>query len=354
MSLFPTVTAATQLCAGCTLEFEPMDTLGSRDDPAGVGMLADVLRMGDQGYLVSSDVLGGVVIVHDSEGRYQRELTREGEGPGELRGPPQFAKGAGGIVLLGPGTPMLHLYSSDLDLTRTFQVPAVIARSVGPDPVTGGWLVSYIGGDDGSQAGILLLDEGGDAIRSMEPGEESSTLRRSPVDAIRGAESTIWTASMDGLVEVFDQDLGLLGALKLEVPGMDIELPGGGAGGVAAVTDIRLAPDGSGVWVFAWAPVVSPSELLAELQGGAPNLERIIDTFIYSVRLDPSGLTLVGTDQLDTMVRPLGDGDLAYDLVDTPDGNRVVRVGRLRFSGGPLRAPAAADPSLVPGPERVM
>ena len=59
----------------------------------------------------------------------------------------------------------------------------------------------------------------------------------------------------------------------------------------------------------------------------------MFDTFIYSVRLDPNGLTLVGQDQLDTMVRPL-DGDFAYDLVDTPDGNRRVRVGQLRFTKG--------------------
>ena len=48
MSLFLTVTAATQLCAGCTLEFEPTDTLGSTADPAGGGLLAELLRMGDQ------------------------------------------------------------------------------------------------------------------------------------------------------------------------------------------------------------------------------------------------------------------------------------------------------------------
>ena len=57
-----------------------------------------------------------------------------------------------------------------------------------------------------------------------------------------------------------------------------------------------------------------------------------MDTFIYSVRLDPGGLTLIGRDQLDTLVRPLGDGDLACDLADTPDGNRRVRVGRLHFT----------------------
>ena len=103
MSLLLSVVSATQLCAGCTLEeFEPLDTLGAAGDPAGVGMLAEVLRTGDQGYLVSSDVLGGVVIVYDSEGRYQRELTRQGDGPGELGGPPRFAMGPGGIAFSNP------------------------------------------------------------------------------------------------------------------------------------------------------------------------------------------------------------------------------------------------------------
>ena len=107
----------------------------------------------------------------------------------------------------------------------------------------------------------------------------------------------------------------------------------------AQVNDIRLAPDGSGIWVFAIAPAVSMSELMealneARAQGGPPEVERLADTFVYSVRLDPNGLTLVGRDQLDTLVRPLGDGDLAFDLVDTPDGNRRVRVGRLRFTKG--------------------
>lgn len=333
MSLLLTATAVTQLCAGCTLEFEPLDTLGAADDPAGVGRLADVLRIGDSGYLVSSDVLGGVVIVYGPEGRYRRELTREGDGPGEFRGPPRFAMGASGIVLQGPGSPMLNLYTRDLDLMRTVRIPSGRAVSIQPDPATGGWIVSYVGGDDGSTAGILLLDPGGEIVRSMQAGEESTALRRRVVGPIRGADGLIWVASVGGVVEVFDRDLRLLGSQELELPGLDIQSPGGRAGGAALVTDIRLAPDGSGVWVFAFAPAVNSSDLMGELQRGAPTLERIIDTFVYSVRLHPDGLTLVGTDQLDTLVRPLGEGDLAFDLVDTPDGNRRVRVGRLRLSG---------------------
>ena len=341
MSVFLTVTAATQLCAGCTLEFEPTDTLGAREDPAGVGMLADVLDLGNQGYLVSSDALGGVVIVYDSEGRYQRELTREGDGPGELRGEPRFAMGAGGIALWGG--PRLHLYSHDLGFSRTVQVPGGV-NSVFWDQVTDAWLVGYFGVSEGSEPGtrqvdarILLLDQSGDSIRSLQFDREASMLtRRPPVDAIRGADNTIWTASMDGVVEVFDQDLGLLGSLELELP-----RDGRMAWRRLSVRGHRPPPRTGRRRRLGVRPRSSESvsEIIEELdrldaEGREPNLERLADTFIYSVRLDPSGLTLVGTDRLDTLVRPLGDGDLAFDLVDTPDGNRRVRVGRLRFSGG--------------------
>ena len=341
MSLALTAVSAIQLCAGCTVEFEPRDTLGAAEDPAGVGIFAEVLDMGDLGYLVSSEVLGGVVIVYDSEGRYQRELTREGDGPGELRGEPVFAMGAGGIVLFEPGSPRLHFYSSDLAFTKTVQVSGMV-RTVLWDTVTEGWLVTYLGVAEGAEAGaprmdarILFLDQGGDTIRSMQADERSSVLGRA-TDAIRGPDNTLWTASLAGMVEVFDQDLGFVDSLHLELPGMD-EWDFSDGGTPAAVNDIRLAPDGSGVWVFAIAPAVSMSELMealneARAQGGPPDIERLADTFIYSVRLDPSGLTLVGRDQLDTLVRPLGDGDLAFDLADTPDGNRRVRVGRLHFT----------------------
>ncbi len=330
MSLLLTVTAATQLCAGCTVEFEPTDTLGSTADPAGGGLIAEVLRMGDRGYLMSSDLLGPVVIVYDSEGRFQRELTREGDGPGELRGFPEFAMGPGGILIHEQRAPSLHLYSSDLEFTRTFRVPGVVG-SVQPDPLTGGWLVSYMGADDGTEAGVLLLDQGAEVVRTMPVGEESSSLSLMVGDAIRGTDGRIWIASMLGVVEVFDEDLALLGSLELELPGLDAWNPNTGpAAPPAMVLGMRPTPDGSGVWVFAFAPVIDPNEI-RRLQGPRPSVEEMFDTFIYSVRLDPSGLILVGTDQLDTLVRPLGDGDLAYDLVDTPDGNRRIRVGRLRF-----------------------
>ena len=333
MSLFLTVTAATQLCAGCTLEFEPTDTLGSTADPAGGGLLAEVLGMGDQGFLMSSDALGPVVIVYDSEGRFQRELTREGDGPGELRGFPELAMGPGGILIHEQFAPSLHLYSSDLEFTRTFRVPGV-AGSVQSDPLTGGWLVSYMGAADGTEAGILLLDQAGEVVRTMPVGEESSSLRVMAGDAIRGTDGRIWIASMLGTVEVFDEDLGLLGSLDLELPGLDAWNPATGpAAPPAMVLGMRAAPDGSGVWVFAFAPVIDPTEVRRS-QGPRPSVEEMFDTFIYSVRPGPNGLTLVGTDQLDTLVRPLGEDDLAYDLVDTPDGNRVVRVGRLRFDDG--------------------
>ncbi len=330
MSLVLSIVSATQLCAGCTVEFEALDTLGATGDAAGVGMIADVLRMGDQGYLVSSDVLGGVVIVYDSEGRYQRQLTREGGGPGEFLSPPQFAMSAGGILLHERFAPTLHLFSSDLDFTRTIRINGV-AGSIQPDPVNEGWLVSYDKGGDGSEAGILLLDQNGDLVRSMQPGAESSSLSYITGDAIRGGDRMIWVASVVGIVEVFNEDMGLQGSLQLELPGMDAWNPDTGpAAPPAMVTDMRLAPDGSGVWVFALGPVTS----LTDLRGLSrpPPLEELFDTFVYSIGLDSNGLTLIGADRFDNLVRPLGNSDLAFDLVNMPDGDRRVRVGRLRLT----------------------
>lgn len=105
-----------------------------------------------------------------------------------------------------------------------------------------------------------------------------------------------------------------------------------GRDGNTEADSLYAFPAAERLWVFAFAPVTDPNEI-RRLQGPRPSVEEMFDTFIYSVRLDPSGLALVGTDQLDTLVRPLGDGELAYDLVDTPDGNRVVRVGRLHYEG---------------------
>ena len=171
MSLILNTIGAIQLCAGCTVDFEPRVTLGAAEDPTGPGTFAELLDMGDRGYLVSSEVLGGVVILYDSEGRYQRELTREGDGPGELREPPKFAGGPGGIILMEPGSVRLHLYTSDLEFIRTSQVPgAVFLGSIKPSPATGGWLVSYCGVDYG-ETGILLLDQEANVVRSMQAGE---------------------------------------------------------------------------------------------------------------------------------------------------------------------------------------
>lgn len=182
MSPFLNAVSAIQLCAGCTIEFEPLDTLGAAEDPVGVGIFAEVLNLGDRGYLVSSEVLGGVVIVYDSEGRYQRELTREGDGPGELRNEPMFAMGPGGIVLFEPGRPRVHFYSNDLAFTKTLQVSGMV-QTVLWDTVTESWLVTTLGVGEGPEPGaprmvarILFLDQGGDTIRSMQPDERSSAL----------------------------------------------------------------------------------------------------------------------------------------------------------------------------------
>lgn len=338
MSVILNTIGAIQLCAGCTVEFESRVTLGAAEDPTGPGIFAEVLDMGDQGYLVSSEVLGGVAIVYDSEGRYLRELTREGEGPGELREPPKFASGPGGIILMEPGSARLHLYSNDLEFIRTLQVPgAVFLGSIRPYPATGGWMASYRG-EDYREVGILLLDQEGNVVRSMQAGEESGSLLAS---LIPGTDGMIWGSSLFGQIVLFDEDLELLGSLGLALPGMEgwEESARTTGGWPAQVNDIRLAPDGSGLWVFAVGPEerfveLSLDEFRDEVMANRYAPEQVADAYLYWIRLEPDGLTLVGRANFDTQVRPLGDGDLAYDILGTPDGNRRVRVGRLRFTKG--------------------
>lgn len=338
MSMVLSTVSAIQLCAGCALEFETRVTLGSRDDPAGPGFFAEVLDVGDQGYLVSSEVLGGVVLVYDSEGRYQRELTREGEGPGELSGQPRFASGPGGVIMLEPGSPRVHLFSRELEFIRTFLIPGVsVVWSVRSDPATGGWLAGYLG-EDFVETGVLLLDQEGNVVRSIQAGEGADSVRGWQ-SVIRGTDGMIWRAALFGRVELLDEDLALLGSIQLELPGMEGWEPPreGGGGWLAQVNDIRLAPDGSGLWVFAMAPeeklaALSVEELRDEIVANAGAVEQVADAYVYWVRMDPDGLTVVGMDNFDTLVRPLGDEDLAFDLFETPDGNRRARVGRLRLT----------------------
>lgn len=343
MGLFANVAAAVQLCGGCALEYEVLDTLGAAEDPAGVGLFAEALSVGSLGYLASSNVLGGVVIVYDSAGHYRRELTREGDGPGELRAAPTFAQSTGGILMLEPGAVRMHLFSDDLSFKKTLLLPGVaVAWSVQPDPAIGGWLVTGLG-EDLDRNRTVFLDQEGNVVRTLSAEGNPRGPRHARPRVIRGPDGMIWSTSLFGLVEVFDEDLSMLDSLQLELPGMEGWEPGRPdepSGWPAQVNDVRPAPDGAaGVWIFAFAPArsvdeTSVAEALRGLREETLTLDEAADAFVYWVSLTPDGLKLLGRDRFDTLVRPLGYGDLAYDIIETPDGNRRVRVGRLRLIPG--------------------
>ncbi len=336
MSVILHSATAMQLCVGCTLEFQPQDTLGTAEDPVGVGVFADVVRIGDEGYLVSSDAADGVVIVYDTEGNYQRELNRVGDGPGEFNMSPRFARNGSGILMHEWRSPRLHLWSDDLTFVKAFQMPIGQGGAIHSDPLTGGWLVSYRSGAE--DAGILLLDANGDVIRTMSPDVKSRSLSYFTAGVIRDARGRIWISSMAGMVDVFDKHLNLIGSLELPFPWMDKWKPELRAGlPPVVVMDMRLAPDSSGVWVYAFVPVVDPDEI-DFMPDPMPPPDELADTYISWVSLEANGLVIKGTDRLDELIRPM-DGESAFDLVETPDGNRRVRVGRLllrKTSGGEL------------------
>ena len=340
--------ATMQLCVGCTLEFQPIVTLGAAEDPVGVGVFAEVLRIGDQGYLVSSDAADGVVIVYDSEGQYQRELNRVGDGPGELSTSPRFARGDNGILMHEWRSPRLHLWSDDLMFVKTFQMPVGQGGAIHSDPLTGGWLVSYLSGAE--DAGILLVNAAAELIRSMRPDVKAPSLSYFTGDVIRDVNGRIWISSIAGMVDVFDEHLNRLGSLALPLPWMDEWNQDPGRSGLPPVfiTDLRLAPDGSGVWIYAWVPVVDPKEI-DFMPDPMPPPDELNDTFIYWVSLEANHLVIEGTDRHDRLIRPL-DAGFAFDVLETPDGNRRVRVGRLllqKRSGVEIFGNTVVDPQVV-------
>ena len=238
-----------------------------------------------------------------------------------------------------PGSARLHLYTSDLQFIRSLQVPGAVMswhRFSRIRQPAAGW--SAIVGKTTASRGSCCSTRKATWSARCRAGEDRG---RGLQNVILRADGMIWSSSLFGMIVLFNEDLELLGSLQLELPGMERwEKSARDTGGwPAQVTDIRRAPDGSGLWVFA----VGPEERFVELS---------LDEFRDEVKCQPvrtgagcRRLPLLGSpgagwsdpcgmDHFDTQVRPLGDGDLAYDLQETPDGNRRVRVGRLRFTKG--------------------
>ncbi|MFO7893952.1 MAG: hypothetical protein R6U63_09465 [Longimicrobiales bacterium] len=96
----------------------------------------------------------------------------------------------------------------------------------------------------------------------------------------------------------------------------------------ALVSDIHWTEDGL-LWVFVTAPA-SGFRPSPEVRRSQP--EQIYDGLVYVV--DPIEHVVITRARFDAIVRPLSEG-WAYHLYSTPDGDRRIVLGQLRFRAQP-------------------
>jgi len=326
---------AIQVCPPCTVEFAPSDTLGSLDDPASVGPLAEVFRFEDGRILISSETWGSMVLTYDANGHYSGTLGRDGQGPGEFSTAVRFVPSQRGVAVHELRTPRVHEFSADLAFLDSFWLPGVgwsLAQKS-----DGEWLsvASRVRGD--SVEVVHVLSEDGEVQSSFyhvpADGGLAELVHRVAVDD----KSHVWLTSLNGVVRVFSES-GVLIADHL-LPSQDLGKP----------LPLQLAPDqrppgqimgvethGDGtIWVFSAEPDADWKKPRLGGLFGVPSPEEIHDTILYVLRLTDGGVEEVATQRFDTLLRGLGNG-WAYDLVDTPDGDRRVRIGSLTLKPSSL------------------
>jgi hypothetical protein len=71
-------------CESCRVEITPIVQLGSSDDPAGFGSVAELAINSQHQYAVSSNTFPGEIFWYDVDGRFVDAFGRRGGGPGEF------------------------------------------------------------------------------------------------------------------------------------------------------------------------------------------------------------------------------------------------------------------------------
>lgn len=319
-------------CRTCRIEYVIRDTLGSIDDPASPGPMAEVVRLSDGRFFVSSATMGPQVLVYSPGGDFQRVIGREGDGPGEMRSAPLLVRLPDDtIAMFDSRQGRISLFSADGSFVRGMPI-GMRAMSFAARP-DGGFVV---GGPKPSADGIdavHLLSREGELERSIAKVDPE---QRSPFTMVRQfavlSDGRIWGAAMSGgRLEEWSADGELLRAFEIMNPSLQREVAPGRFDFSREVPPAQVANldvDSAGrIWIY----MMIPDPAFEPRRFDAPPAPRsIYDTKILI--FDPGLEKVVATGTFDTLVRPLGDG-WVYELVDTELGDRKVRVGTMRLEG---------------------
>ena len=320
-------------CRTCRIEYVIRDTLGSIDDPASPGPIAEVIRLSDGRFLVSSSTMGPQVLVYSPGGDFQRVIGREGDGPGEMRSAPLLVRLPDDtIAMFDSRQGRISLYSSDGSFVRGMLI-GMRAMSFAPRP-DGGFVIGVVGaprqGAEGMEAAHLISTDGELEASFVRVDPE----QRSPFTMVRRFTVTpdgrIWGAAMSGgRMEEWSATGELLRAFEIMNPDLQRVAPmrlDPNEKRPAQVADLSVDSMGR-IWIYLVVPDpdLKPGPLDPAMSTGA-----LIDTKILV--MDPDKEVVVAVGSFDNLIRPLGNG-WVFELVDTELGDRKVSVGTVRLEG---------------------
>lgn len=276
---------------------------------------------------------GGEIFVYDAGGQFKGVMTREGQGPGEVRGMVRIWAGPGDTLFVADdGNNRLQVMTSGGEYVRSFSLPAPFRRFARLG--TGEFVFdrSLTGPGDNM---FVLTDAAGREIGKFSPSMTAAPdLERGFASPRPGAEASFWTASVWqyavhewSAADAPEPSVALKRTLVREAewfppyPEFSDEVyesvpPPAGLHHVWEDEDGLL-------WVYALLPD-------ADWRRGIPLTPRATwhrDTFDHRVEVvDPSTGRLVAVGEHEDRLSPVCGSNLMYSVVETPAGDLRVKV----------------------------
>jgi len=316
------------LCPDCELHFHQVALLGRETDPVGFrenGQRACMVsRSGSGQYLVTTLVGGGSVAVYDEAGRYVREFSRLGEGPGEL-GPSnnRIALLSGDtVVVLDEAQKRIQVFGPDGQFLRGFRTDA--RRLV--TPLVGGGIAITRKPTDLDDPVVQFLTAGGE----VRTGFGTTRWRPSDIDLTEWLITSdrrggVWTASSwEYALTRWDSDGNRVADFVRSAPWFPVqtEFPPG-----AYITEpppsllTHIWEDERGLlWVF----LQIPDEDWNPEVGDRVNPDWYRDTWDTVVEvIDPEARQLVATGRFPAAVGRTCDSGLVFQITYAGADTRV-------------------------------
>jgi hypothetical protein len=184
-----------QSCSGC-LTVSRVAVLGNVEDEISVAGPARVVSRGSRFFVIEQ--FKPNVLVYDSTGGFERDVGRQGQGPGELRGAMYIGPGRGDSVLVGEVGNRIHLFSGSGDFGRTVTVRNAGRR--GFQFPNGDLLVSGSGSAGrGSDSGdpVRLFSSEGSRESRLGTGFDTRNPSPTPAQIAPASDTTFWMAWPD-------------------------------------------------------------------------------------------------------------------------------------------------------------